>query len=367
MLKAPGLSTPNIICTMAIIDVVKWDAKPGILAWKFPSDNLSTWTQLIVSTGQEAFLVKEGKVVGPYGPGKHTLDSQNYPVFAKVLNLPFSRSPFTAEVWFIRKSLALDIKWGTVDPIQLEDPEYKLMLPVRAFGRFGLSVSNSELFLHKMIGTLPAYTEKTLSEHFKGTMVQEVKVQIARHIQQNNISLLKLAPYTGQIATEIEQRLVERLSEFGITITHFSVNSISTDDTNPAVARLRRALAERAEMDILGYNYHQKRSFDVLQTAAANEGAGNIQSAAIGAGMGLTMGAGIGQSMSSPLQQTIGTLASNGRMCNNCQARNEAQAQFCSSCGASLQSAPREHKFCSSCGTKNEAQSRFCCSCGVAL
>ena len=71
---------------------------PGVLAWKYPSDNLSTWTQLIVSTGQEAFLVKEGKVVGPFGPGKHTLDTQNYPVFAKLLNLPFSRSTSRASM-----------------------------------------------------------------------------------------------------------------------------------------------------------------------------------------------------------------------------------------------------------------------------
>lgn len=355
---------------MAIIDVVKWDALPGILAWKFPSDNLSTWTQLIVSTGQEAFLVKEGKIVGPFGPGKHTLDSQNYPVFAKVLSLPFSRSPFTAEVWFIRKSFSLDIKWGTTDPIQLEDPEYRLMLPVRAFGRFGLSVTNSELFLHKLIGTLPAYTEKTVSEHFKGTLVQEVKVQIAKYIQQNNTSLLKLAPYTGQIAAEIEQRLVERLAEFGITITHFSVNSISTDESNPAVARLRRALAERAEMEILGFNYQQKRSFDVMEAAAANEGAGNVQSAAIGAGMGMAMGAGMAQGIATPMQQAIGTTATNGNSCANCGTMNPTQAKFCCACGTSLAvTAPvqAENKFCSSCGTKNTATARFCCSCGTAL
>ena len=354
---------------MAIIDVVKWDAMPGILAWKFPSDSLSTWTQLIVSTGQEAFLVKEGKIVGPFGPGKHTLDSQNYPVFAKVLSLPFSRSPFTAEVWFVRKSFALDIKWGTQDPIQLEDPEYRIMLPVRAFGRFGLSATNSELFLNKMVGTLPAYTEKTVSEHFKGTMVQEARVQISKYIQHNNISLLKLAPYTGQIAAEVEQKLVERLAEFGITITHFSINSISTDETNPAVARLRRALAERAEMEILGFNYQQKRSFDVMEAAASNEGAGNVQSAAMGAGMGMAMGAGMAQGISSPMQQAIGTTTMNGKTCANCNAQNDAQAKFCCACGTSLQTAPApaEAKFCSSCGTKNTATARFCCGCGTAL
>ncbi len=356
---------------MAIIDVVKWDAMPGVLAWKFPSDSLSTWTQLIVSTGQEAFLVKEGRVVGPYGPGKHTLDSQNYPVFAKLLNLPFSRSPFVAEVWFIRKSFSLDLKWGTTTPIQLEDPQYRIMMPVRAFGSFGLSVTNSELFLNKLIGTLPAFTEKTVSEHFKGTMLQETKVMIAKFIQEQGISLLKLASHVSQIAEVIEARLVERLSEFGITITHFAITSISTDESNPAVARLRRALAERAEMEILGFNYQQKRSFDVLETAAANEGAGNVQSAAIGAGMGMAMGVGMGQGMTSPMQQAASVMSTGGKVCPSCHTQNGANARFCCSCGSDLQAVstptPPQNKFCTSCGAQNAATARFCCGCGSSL
>lgn len=355
---------------MAIIDVVKWDAMPSVLAWKFPSENLSSWTQLIVSTGQEAFLVKEGKVVGPFGPGRHTLDSQNYPVFAQLLNLPFGRSPFTAEVWFIRKSFSLDIKWGTLDPIQLEDPQYKVMIPVRAFGSFGISVTNSQLFLHKLIGTLPAYTEKTVSEHFKGTIVQEVKSQIAHYIILKEISLLKLAPHIVALSGAIEKRLVERLAEFGITITHFAINSISTDETDPAVARLRRVLAERAEMDILGYNYQQKRSFDVMETAAANEGAGGVQASTMGAGIGMAMGVGIGQSMGVPMQQAAGMMSTGALNCPNCHTVNAANARFCCSCGTNLQvtAAPTATgKFCSACGTKNAVNARFCCSCGAAI
>ncbi|MFW8566836.1 hypothetical protein [Orrella sp. 11846] len=37
---------------MAVIDLVKWDGNPFILAWHFPSDQLSTWTQLIVNETQ---------------------------------------------------------------------------------------------------------------------------------------------------------------------------------------------------------------------------------------------------------------------------------------------------------------------------
>ena len=51
---------------MAIIDFVKWNGDTSILAWRFPSQELSTWTQLVVNETQEAYLVKEGVYEGPF-------------------------------------------------------------------------------------------------------------------------------------------------------------------------------------------------------------------------------------------------------------------------------------------------------------
>ena len=54
------------------------------------------------------------------------------------------------------------------------------------------------------------------------------------------------------------------------------------------------ALAKRAELGVLGFTYQQDRSFDVLETAAGNEGtAGGL----LGAGLGLGLGVGIGPTM----------------------------------------------------------------------
>ena len=45
---------------MAIVDRMKWDGSAHLLAWKFPPEELSTWTQLIVNETQEAFVVRGG-------------------------------------------------------------------------------------------------------------------------------------------------------------------------------------------------------------------------------------------------------------------------------------------------------------------
>ena len=66
---------------------------------------------------------------------------------ARVLGLPFgAKSPFTAEVWFVNKLVNLNVKWGTPDPIQLQDPKFHMMVPVRAFGQYGIKIENSKQF-----------------------------------------------------------------------------------------------------------------------------------------------------------------------------------------------------------------------------
>lgn len=46
---------------MAIVETVKYNGVPNVLAWKYPREDLGTWTQLIVNDSQEAVLVKGGK------------------------------------------------------------------------------------------------------------------------------------------------------------------------------------------------------------------------------------------------------------------------------------------------------------------
>ena len=99
---------------MALIDVVKYNGGPNVFAWKFPSDELSTFTQLIVNESQEAILVKDGQFADIFKAGRYRLTTANIPILNNIINLPFGgESPFKAEVWYVNKAYSLDIKWGT--------------------------------------------------------------------------------------------------------------------------------------------------------------------------------------------------------------------------------------------------------------
>lgn len=284
---------------MSIVDFVKWDGEPSLIAWKYGSQELSTWTQLIVNETQEAFLVKAGVYEGPFGSGRHTLSTENIPLLTNIIGLPFGgKSPFTAEVWFVNKIVNLDIKWGTQDPIQLQDPKYQVMLPVRAFGQYGIRVKNSKKFLLKLVGTVNSFTSEDVSSYFKGKFITNIKNDISNAIIRRKISVLEVSAYLDELSNDLESRLNQAVDEYGIELVQFNINSINVPEDDDSVIKLRNALAKKAEMGIVGFDYAQERSFDVMESAARNEGtAGSMLGAGMGAGIGIGIGAPLGNSM----------------------------------------------------------------------
>ena len=123
---------------MAVIDVVSWDDSSSgvagegpLFAWKFPGMNLSTFTQLVIRESQEAVLFSKGQLLGKFGPGKYTLNTENLPVLRTLFGLPFGgKNPFFAEVWFVNKVVPLNIDWSTSSMMH-HDPDYKAMVPDR--------------------------------------------------------------------------------------------------------------------------------------------------------------------------------------------------------------------------------------------
>lgn len=355
---------------MAIVEVVKYNGGPDVFAWKYPSEELGTWTQLIVNESQEAVLFKGGKALDVFQSGRHTLDTANIPILNKIINLPFGgRSPFTAEVWFINKVSSLDIKWGTASPIQLQDPKYQVFVPVRAFGQFGVKIENSKQFLVKLVGTLPMFDKTNIVKYFRGLYLTKVKDAIASYLVHKQISIMEINAYIDELSAFLQERMAPVLDEYGIGLINFYVNDISVPEDDSAVKQLKSALAKKAEMNIIGYNYQQERSFNTMEGAAKNPGTSSqLMGAGMGLGMGVTMGGAVGGQFGG-IAQHLNTAAPETKVCPNCNCVMEMSKRFCSDCGFDTQkkSAGKETKdttICSSCGAEFKNTMKFCPECG---
>jgi membrane protease subunit (stomatin/prohibitin family) len=150
------------------------------------------------------------------------------------------------------------------------------------------------------VGTLPDFTAEKLSEYFRGVFITRIKTEIANSILTLGTSILEISTKLDVISNTLKISLNKELEEYGVRLKQFNIHSINVPESDPAVISLKTALAKKAEMGIVGFNYQQERSFDVMQTAAGNEGtAGNV----MGAGMGLGMGLGIGTPLAANFSQ----------------------------------------------------------------
>ncbi|HCA30825.1 MAG TPA: antifreeze protein type I [Ruminococcaceae bacterium] len=352
---------------MAIVEIVKYNGTPDVFAWKFPSEELGTWTQLIVNESQEAIPYKGGQALDLFTAGRHTLQTANIPLLNKIINMPFGgRSPFTAEVWYINKVYSLDVKWGTATPIQLQDPKYKVFIPLRSFGQFGIQIDDSRKFMTKLVGTLGTFNKNDILKYFRGLFLTKAKDAISSYLIKEEISALEINAYLDELSEFLCQRIKPTMDDYGIKLLNFYVNDINVPEDDAAVKKLKDALAKKAEMDIVGYNYTQERSFDTLEGAAKNTGVG--QSGLMGAGIGLGMGVGVGGAFGGVMggiTENINTKET--KNCPECGNLIDVDKRFCSACGFDTHTKKdvKDEVVCRKCGNGFSKKAKFCPECGT--
>lgn len=285
---------------MSMFTVIKHDVDIDEIAWKFPQENLRLGSQLIVRTGQVAFFCRSGRIYDEFTEGTYTIRSNNLPLLDKLINLPFgNQSPFQAEVWFISTLMKLDSKWGTVKPVLLEDPKYGIVVPVRAFGQYGIQVKNPRIVFESLIGTLQYFTNRELTSYFAGLIVTRASDIIAEQVAIKGVSILKISSLLQDLSEEIMEHLIPQFERFGFNLVNFFIMSINVPEDDSSVIALKKATEKRMHIDTVGKDvYSFDRSMDVMDKAAANEGTGSdLMGAAMGLGMGFALGPKLGNQM----------------------------------------------------------------------
>ena len=179
------------------------------------------------------------------------------------------------------------MKWGTPQPIQLEDPKYNIIVPVRAFGQYGIRVDNPRLFLETLIGNMSSFSADSIDSYFKGKLISNLNSTIAQRIIQEQISVLDISTRLVDISEFCNKEINRTFEKYGISLTEFSIMSINVPEDDPSFIKLKEAKAAAARINITGRDvYQMERSYDVLEKAAGNTGAGG-QIMGFGVGMGI--------------------------------------------------------------------------------
>jgi len=362
---------------MAIIDLVRWapQGNQTIYAYRFPETNLSTYTQLIVQESQEAILFSKGQIVGKFGPGKHTLNTENLPILRSLYGLPFGgKNPFTAEVWFVNKLQPYNIDWS-IDRMDIHDADYNTGIPLVANGRYGLKITDAERFLIKIVGTKNSFDQNDLTDQFFGEFSTKTKSTILQFMINNRIGLKQISAHLDSISEHLKTVMLPFWENLGLELTKFYVTSIEVDSSTEVGRRVLDAISRQSAQSIGGYTWQQEKAFDVAKDAV--DGLSNSNSGIMGAIVASNMMGGLGGAggVMQPQynQPTFGGTNQN-QQGNNVQPVNQVKEVYCSNCSKKF---PSTHRFCPhcgdpydacpKCGTDNDKNAKRCVSCGTPL
>lgn len=360
---------------MKIADIIKYEGDNDTFVWKHPIEDFNTTTQLIVHDSQEAVFFRDGQALDVFGAGRHTLSTQNLPLLKKLINIPTDgKTPFHCEVYFVNKTMPLDMKWGTNSRVQVLDPKFNILLHAGASGGMGVQIEDSRKFVLKFVGTKNNFDKQALTDYFRELIITRVKTYLTKIMSQ--VSFVTVNSKLDEISAAMHEMLANDIKTFGVKLINFFVSVIQLDKDD--YEKIQNALAEagavgiaasaeKGRMETLGYNWADQEIAEIMKTYAANEGAsGNVGGMMAQMPMAFAFGqmirdnAQVGfenmsQAFSGNKESTPGV-----KFCSNCGKQLDADAQFCSGCGKSL----RAENICSNCGRVFKDDEDFCPKCG---
>lgn len=417
------------------VDNIKWepenDAQASIVVHKFEYEDFPNGSYLFVNASQMAIFTNnigagssseldgdgQSQVSVFIGPCKIKLDTgdSRFAPFRNISHkLTGGESAFHSTVYFVNTTYMNELLWGTQSPVIVTDPEEEIIVHVRARGMFGVHIEQTDTsiapiqarkFLQKVVGTRADFTRDELVNFMRAKILEYVPDLLAKAMVEQNVGVLKIATKYREFSEFIKGELLSHFDDFGLSLDNFSFQQIAPLDSDLATiaemkerkrsARLEaegnaiamdiesEALARKRERE--GYSYAQEHAFDVMQTAAANEGTpSTFMGAGMGLGMGFGMGGAFGAGMNNLAQTTMAAVnqaptapaPASGVKCSACGNVNAEGAKFCMKCGQKLETgltcpqcgkiAPMGAKFCMECGFKFNAAT-VCPNCGKEL
>ncbi len=276
-----------------LIDIVQFlDDTNNTLVYRFErfQNEIKYGAQLVVREGQAAAFVNEGKLADVFGPGTYRLETKNLPILATLKGWKYGfESPFKAEVYFVSTRQFTDLKWGTMNPIIVRDPEFG-PVRLRAYGTYTMRVKDPGTFIREIVGTDNRFTTEEIVAQLRNVIVAE----FADSIGESRIPLLDLAGNQNEMSEVLAGRMRPDLEKLGIELPKLTIENISLPP------EVEQALDARSKMGVIGdlNAYTRMQTADALRDAAKNPGtAGTVMAMGVGGNLAGTISGGMGQAM----------------------------------------------------------------------
>ncbi len=328
---------------MPVIEKVAWDfAGSEDIAYRFPNLSLKYGSQVIVKENQWAVFFRDGKAYDVFGPGRHTITSNNIPFLTKALRaLRIIGDIFECEVIFVSNSQFKGKFGGQAYSAPSGTIQYQAELGY--YGYLLYKVEDPKLFVVEFFGNRGASTSSDVESYIRGFINERVIDEFAHH------DIFNVVKNVDEMTDKVSLIIRDEASRIGLKI-------IDTVFEGVKIPEEARRFATSMGQQAMTMQYMKET------TAEIPEGGGGAAAAGVGAGVGIAMGTALGKAMQPsqdavPVQKMV--------LCPKCGAENTYGTKFCGNCGTSL--GPVAKVTCPKCGAEMAATMKFCGNCGSQL
>ena len=276
------------------VDVIEWtDDSRDTLSFRFPDEDreIKNGAQLIVRESQAAQFVYLGEFGDTFGPGKHTLSTDNIPILTNLKSWKYAlESPFKADVYYVVTRVFTGNKWGTANPVMVRDADFGVVR-LRAYGIYDFRIVDVKKFLKEVAGT----DDHFRLDEFNDTMRSRIVSMFSDALASAKIPALDVASRYGELGGALLPLINPAIGEkYGLDMTSFIIENVSVPP------EVEAAIDKRSSMAAVG----NLNDYVKFQMAQGLEKSGN---AGVG-GMGAEMAVGMAMAQQM-MNQTGGIMA----------------------------------------------------------
>jgi excisionase family DNA binding protein len=279
-----------------VIEIIEWtDDSRDTLSYRFPDDDkeIKRGAQLIVRESQAVQFVYLGQFGDLFGPGKHSLTTDNIPVLTRLKGWKYGfESPFKADVYYLTTRLFTGNKWGTSNPVMVRDQDFGVVR-VRAFGTYDFRIVEPPKFLKEVAGTDHHFR----LDEFADVMRSRIVSVFSEALASSKVPVLDVATRYSELGDALLPLINPVLREkYGLEMPSFVLENVSVPP------EVEQALDKRASMAAVG----NLNDYVKYQMAQGLERGG---SGVAGVGAEMAVGMSIAQQMMNPPGGMLGQAA----------------------------------------------------------
>lgn len=277
------------------IEIIEWtDDSRDTLAWRFPDEDkeIKNGAQLIVRDSQQVQFVAAGQFADLFGPGRHTLKTENIPILSRILGWKYGfESPFKCDVYYLNTRLFTGNKWGTANPVMMRDADFGLVR-LRAFGTYDFRIVDAPKFLREVAGT----DQNFRLDEFADTMRSRIVSVFTEALATAKVPALDIATRYGELGDALLPVVNPIMQgKYGIEVTAFVVENVSVPP------EVEQAIDKRSGMAAVG-NLNDYVKFQMA--GAMGQGGGSVAAAPAEMAIGFAMAQQMAQGMNAPASAT---------------------------------------------------------------